>query len=133
MDAVADLAADVLEADDRARDQLREHGKVDGERQDVALGRGAAPVDIDQVGNRMEGVERDAGRKVLGQGVEAPGDEAQQEYRVLEENQPGQIDCQAEGERRLPAFSAEPVEQPAAGVVEDEVTQQKENVGALPP
>jgi hypothetical protein len=54
------LQGDVAIANDWARDELREQRDVEPVVDDVALRRGLAPVDVDEIRDRVESEERDA-------------------------------------------------------------------------
>jgi hypothetical protein len=82
-DAALDLGRDVAVAHDRPRNQLRK--KRDEQRQlhGIRLRFCPAPVDVDDVGERLEGEEGDADRKVNGRDLEgARTEEAPQRTRV---------------------------------------------------
>ncbi len=53
-----ELLVHILVFDDGARDQLREHGDIGAEGDDVLLHVRVSPVDVDKVTHRLEGVER---------------------------------------------------------------------------
>ncbi|MCY1452530.1 hypothetical protein D9M71_694550 [compost metagenome] len=61
--AVVELVGQVLEAQHRAGDQVREDRDEGGEVDQVAGGRGVAAVDVDDVADRFEDVERDTDRQ----------------------------------------------------------------------
>jgi hypothetical protein len=60
---LAELRQELLGARDRPRHQLREEGQVERDVQEVPMGRERAAVDVDHVGDGVEGVERDAERQ----------------------------------------------------------------------
>ena len=57
------LARDGLVANDRSRDQLREEGNVERDVDRIAIGPESPPVDVDDVGQAVEGEEGDPERK----------------------------------------------------------------------
>ena len=61
--AHVELAGDGLVADDRARDELGKERDVERDVDRIAVGAEAAAVDVDDVGQAMEGEERDAERQ----------------------------------------------------------------------
>ena len=56
------LRRNILIADDRPRHQLREHGHIDTELQNIALRFGISSVYINHVRHGLEGVKRDTDR-----------------------------------------------------------------------
>ncbi len=62
-DAARELVGDVLVADDRPGDQLRKEQQVQRRVDRALLRRRLAPVDVDDVGDRVERVEGDADRQ----------------------------------------------------------------------
>ena len=57
------LWKEVRRADDRTRDELREEGDIESELDPTPLDLDAAPIQIDRVAERLEGVERDSYRE----------------------------------------------------------------------
>ena len=53
------LGQEVLRANDRPRHELREKGDEQREVEQVARGPDDSPIEVDRVGERLEGVERD--------------------------------------------------------------------------
>ena len=101
------LSGDLLVANQRPGDELREHGDVQDHIADAALGPHVAAIDVDQVRERVEGVEGDAERQAEGEsGGEfrrQAGDRRQgldHEAAVLEQQQRDQVEDDAGGDPR---------------------------------
>ena len=62
--ALVELSRDRLVPDDRAGDELRKEGNVKRDVDRIAIGAEAPPVDVDDVGQAVEGEERDAERQL---------------------------------------------------------------------
>ena len=99
-DAARELVGDFAIADDRPGDELRKEQQVE-RRVDRALLRGrVTAVDVDHVGNRVEGIERDADREQhLGtangrhvQRGQQRVDVVGEEVGVLEDAEHGEVD-----------------------------------------
>ena len=99
-DPPRELIRDVAVADDRPRDQLRKQQQVQRRMHRALLRRRIAAVDVHDVGDRMEREERDADRQEHAWHVDArAAEDAEQrvdvldeEVRVLEDAQHGQVD-----------------------------------------
>ena len=63
MPVYVQLVGDIAVFDDGARDELREHDHVGAEVDDIALRLHIPAVDVDGVGQGLEGVEADAQRQ----------------------------------------------------------------------
>ena len=61
--AASNCRASGLVANDRSRDELREQGNVERNVDRVAIGSKSTTVDVDDVGQAMEGEKRDAERE----------------------------------------------------------------------
>jgi len=117
------LVRDVVVADDRAGDELGEHRNVECEVDDLALGGDLPAVDVDEVGERVEGEKGDADREVNRAEVHSRGtrrsDEKVQvrddESRVLEEGEQPQVSGHRQGQHAaatpdcFPQPQAEPI------------------------
>ena len=57
---MGELVVHVLVPDDGAGDELGEEGDIAGEGDEPAGGRAVPPVDVDEVGDSLEGIEGDA-------------------------------------------------------------------------
>ena len=140
-----ELVADLVEANDRPGDQLREERDVEGEikrRHKVA---GRAAVDVDEIAQRVEREERDAdGQEDIGPGHrrEARPREARvprrdTQVRVLEPAQERDVDDDAECQQALRGGGFAPVD-PALQLRPDHVVrrdggQQGQDEGARTP
>ena len=108
--ALRELRGDVLVADDRSGDKLWEQQDVKPEAVDASLRRRVAAVDVDQVGDRMEGEEgnpqrqRNRGQRDSAQ-AECAEDDAEigdHEVGVLEHREQRQVAGNGEGEPPAP-------------------------------
>ena len=155
-DALFELIGDVAVADDRSGDELREEQQIERGMHRALLRRGVAPVDVDDVGNGVERIERDADRQQHvrkrqrlraergGHGVDVVG----KEVRVLEDAQHHQVhrDRHAEHAPRVPRGARavdgnghpvvegdrgehQPGERSAAFRVEDDAGDEQQPVG----
>ena len=124
--SVVELIGDVLIADDRTRDQLREQGYIGTEGDNVLLHRRIAAIYVDRVGHRLEGVEADADRQGDLQARDVQerqiAERIGEESRVFEETQKTEVDAYRQDEEdlrlllvRLAVF----VDEVAAGIVDD--------------
>ena len=111
MGAVAELILQVLVAQDRPGDELREEGDEGGEVDELRVGARVPAPDVDEVAERLEDVERDAdgqdqppvdaqGRHV---GAEQRGEAVHEEVEVLEDAQDAQAARHADPEPDLAA------------------------------
>ena len=99
--------------DDRSCNQIGEEREVGQEPKRAATRRELLPIDVDQVGDGLEGIEADAQRKHVeeprrpclgldvGPGKDLPGDRGKKR-RVLEEQQDPENDRKGEHKERLP-------------------------------
>ena len=100
-------------ARDRAGDQLREHGQVRAEREQRALRRDRAAVDVHEIAHRRERVEADADRQrpaqqrdrrlAAGHEPEHTVDAGEHEVEILKQEQPQEVVADAEDEPQLRA------------------------------
>ena len=104
--AVVDFVFDVGVADDGTGDKLREHGDVHAQVKRVSLRLDLAAVDVDDVGDRLQGEERDAdGQRqvelrdelLANRAVYIVGEEA----LVLVEAEDGKVEDQVKDEQQL--------------------------------
>ena len=97
----------VAVADDGAGDELGEQGHIQQQPQGVPLQGRLAPVHVHGIGDDLEGIEGDAdGELGLGHAIGKARESAEivhQKGRVLEIQQGGQADDDADDERQLPA------------------------------
>ena len=99
------LGFDIGIADDGPRDELREHGDIGAEVDEIALGGHGAPVDIHHITEDLEGVEADANgqrhpqkrHRKAGHGIEA----ADEEIGVLAVAQKQQAEKDRGGQKEL--------------------------------
>ena len=147
-----DLVPQVLVFNDGTGNQLREQGHKSAEVEDVPLGPGVPPVDVDGVAHGLEGVEGDADgqgetdglppghgqivdhrQEARADGGKAPGDEVP----VLEEAQQGQVEDHRRGHRHpgtpVIAFCFTPGDNPPVGVVDGDGQEHDHHVHRLPP
>ena len=130
MPAGVELAGDGLVANDRPSDELREQGNIEGDVDRVAVGPESPPVDVDDVGQAMEGEEGDSERK-RDVGLRYRQSErrhhrreiAGDKIRVFEDRKDDEIAGDGDGERD-PARRAVPVVDDQRG---EEVEDDREN------
>ena len=139
--AVIQLIGDVLIADDRAGDQLREQRYIGAEGDDVLLHRRFSAIDIDGVGHRLEGIEADTDRQV---GQLRDRDVREREHidgledhaGILEEAEHTQVDDHRRHQKRLRflrRFLAVFIDKEAAGVVDDGRDHHQDDIHRLAP
>ena len=136
--ALFQLCLDVGVLHDGPRHQLGEHGDVGGEVDEAALGLRLAPVDVDHIAQRLEGVEGYAdGQRQLGRPYVQPQRAVQrvhQESGILEKAQHAQVDRQRRDERGPAGRGPGPHAQLQAGhVVVGDAEQHQPHVHRLAP
>ena len=100
------LASDGLVANDRPRDQLRKEGNIERDVDRIAVGPETPPVDVDDVGEAVEGEERDPKRKVdigrdnrQSERRDQTGEIGGDEIRVFEDAENEKISCHRDRQR----------------------------------
>ena len=93
---VFQLLCDITVADNRAGDQLREHGDIGAEADGTSLRVGVMAEDIDRIGHCLECIEADADRQADVQGMDEVNPQGIQvcgkEVEVLEEAKQGKVE-----------------------------------------
>ena len=139
--AVFDLLCDGRITDDRACDQLREHGDIQQQMQRVALDVDLLPVQVNDVGEDLEGVKADAdGQCQLRHGDAHPGDQVQvfrNKAAVFEHAEQADVENQAQNHDRLGAACFLPLlaaaDAEAEQIVHQHADQQQNDIGRLAP
>ena len=99
---------------DRAHDQLREQGQIQPQAQEVFLRGRLLPVDVDEIADRVEGIERHAERQMQLRQIDKS---AKEEPGVLDRDQQPQLEDQPQNQQPPPPPCAglrphRPAEQP---------------------
>ena len=138
--ALVELARDRLVADDRAGDELRKERDVERDVDRIAVGAEAAPVDVDDVGQAVEGEERDAERQldvglaeVVAERLQERGEIGGDEVRVFEDAEHEEIAGDREAERPLPARAGVAVDDDRRDIVEGDGEQEDQQEARLAP
>ncbi len=133
------LIGEIAIPDDRAGDELREQQQVQRGVHRTLLRDRVAAVDVDDVRDRVEGVERDPDRQQHARDDDRVGAERQEqgvdvvgeEVRVLEDAEDDEIDGDGEGEHRLRAVAgARPIDSDPHPVVERDRGEHQPREGA---
>ena len=149
---LVDLIPQVLVLDDGSGDELGEEGDKGAEVEDVPLGTGISPVDVDGVAHGLEGVEGDTDGQMEGDRVQkgqtdilddghelqpGGGKAAGDEIPIFEEAQQSQIENDGGGHRHPrapvvpPGFA--PLHQQAVGKVDGGGQEHDDDINLLAP
>ena len=134
--AVFQFLVDVAVAHDGTRDALMEQGGVQQQKPESLLRRHLTAIDIDDVGNELEGVKGDADGQ--GDGGNHLGDPqqglhvGQEKARVLEDRQQPQADREGQDQPQLTAGGIRTDQPPAQIADQSHAHQQDQQRGASP-